>query len=107
MVHSYWITKNVYRIYSQSYRVKRKETLLVHCDLGIHTSFCIVLAYMMTKRRLRLRESVLHLQKIRRQLKLGRHTRLGLEAMERSLDSRKLRRLDGRLRKAPILAIKI
>ncbi len=22
MVHSYWITKNVYRIYSQSYRVK-------------------------------------------------------------------------------------
>lgn len=79
----------------------------MHCDLGIHTSFCIVLAYMMTKRRLRLRESVLHLQKIRRQLKLGRHTRLGLEAMERSLDSRKLRCLDGRLRKAPILAIKI
>jgi len=30
--------------------IERKETLLVHCDLGIHTSFCIVLAYMMTKR---------------------------------------------------------
>ena len=84
---------------------RHKETILVHCDLGVSTSYCIVLAYMITKRRLRLRESMVHLQSIRHQLRLNMHLKSGLGAMERSFDARKLRRLEDRLRKAPILAL--
>ena len=84
---------------------RQKGIILVHCDLGIRTSYCIVLAYMITKRRLRLKESMLHLRSIRHQMNLGIHLKLGLEAMERSLDVRKLRRLEDRLRKAPVLAM--
>ena len=85
--------------------IRRKDIVLVHCDLGVCTSYCIVLAYMISKRRLRLKESISHLRSIRHQLNLRRHLRLGLEAMERSLDARKLRRLEDRLRKAPVLAM--
>jgi len=60
---------------------------------------------MMTKRRLRFKDALHHLKSVRPQLKLDRHTKLGLEAMERSLDARKLRRLEDRLRKAPIMSI--
>jgi len=59
----------------------------------------------MTKHRLRLSESIQHLEVTRPQLRLDTEIRLGLEAMERSLDARKLRCLEDRLRKAPILAI--
>ena len=77
----------------------------MHCDLGVCTSYCIVLVYMMTKRRLRLKDSIAFLQSKRRQLRLDKPARLGLEAMERSLDARKLRRLEDRLRKAPVMAV--
>jgi hypothetical protein len=61
---------------------------------------------MMTKRRLRMKDSIAHLQTKRVQLKLNSVTKQGLEGMERSLDARKLRRLEDRLRKAPVMAIK-
>lgn len=86
--------------------IERKSTILVHCDLGVSTSYCVVLAYMMTKRRLRMKDSIAHLQTKRVQLKLNSVTKQGLEGMERSLDARKLRRLEDRLRKAPVMAIK-
>lgn len=60
---------------------------------------------MIAKRRLRLKESIIHVRSIRHQVSLNRHLRLGLEAMERALDARKLRRLEDRLRKAPVLAM--
>lgn len=60
---------------------------------------------MLTKRRLRLDSSLKHLGSIRPQLRLSSNLRLGLEAMERALDARKLRRLEDRLRKAPVLAL--
>ncbi len=85
---------------------RRKRVVLVHCDLGVCTSLCVVLAYMLTKRRLRLNSSLKHLEAIRPQLQLDIHLRRGLEAMERSLDARKLRRLEDRLRKAPVLALR-
>mmetsp|Transcript_11672 Transcript_11672/g.40071 ORF Transcript_11672/g.40071 Transcript_11672/m.40071 type:complete len:670 (-) Transcript_11672:71-2080(-) len=86
--------------------IERKRVVLVHCDLGVCTSLCVVLAYMLTKRRLRLNSSLKHLEAIRPQLQLDIHLRRGLEAMERSLDARKLRRLEDRLRKAPVLALR-
>ena len=85
--------------------LRRNNVLLVHCDLGTRTSYCVVLAYMMTKRRLRFKDALHHLKSVRPQLKLDKHTKFGLEAMERSLDARKLRRLEDRLRKAPIMSI--
>ncbi len=84
---------------------RHKEIILVHCDLGVCTSYCVVLAYMITKRRLRLRESMIHLESVRHQLCLNAHLKSGLEASERALDARKLRRLEDRLRKAPVLAM--
>ena len=48
---------------------------------------------------------MIHLESVRHQLCLNAHLKSGLEASERALDARKLRRLEDRLRKAPVLAM--
>lgn len=87
------------------YATKQNHTVLVHCDSGHCTSPCIVVAYLMIKHGLRLDESIRYVKKVRPAVSLNSRTRLGLETMERSLDARKLKCLEDRLRKAPVLAI--
>ena len=85
--------------------VERKRVVLVHCDTGTCVSYAVVLAYMLAHRRLRLKDSVEHLEQVRAQLALSLPMSLGLEDMQHSLDARKMRRLEDRLRKAPVMAI--
>ena len=54
--------------------VDAKRKLLLHCDTGISTSFCVLLVYMLTKRRVRLSAAIEHVQKIRKQCALTENT---------------------------------
>ncbi|KAJ8612453.1 hypothetical protein CTAYLR_006598 [Chrysophaeum taylorii] len=85
--------------------LKRERTVLVHCDLGETTSFAVVLAYMITKRRVRLKDAVARLAGIRRCLVLTPSFEAGLADLECEFDKRKLQRLEARLRDSPVLAL--
>ena len=75
------------------------------CDTGISTSFCVLLVYMLTKRRVRLSAAIEHVQKIRKQCALTEPLAAGLEEMQSEMDSRKLRRLEDRLRNSTVLSL--
>lgn len=85
--------------------VNRRRTVLVHCDLGQTASFAVVLAYMLTKRRVRLQDAKEHLMKARRELRLTPVLERGLEDLEEALDQRKVQRLNERLRHSAALAL--
>ena len=85
--------------------VDAKRKLLLHCDTGISTSFCVLLVYMLTKRRVRLSAAIEHVQKIRKQCALTEPLAAGLDEMQSEMDSRKLRRLEDRLRNSTVLSL--
>ena len=85
--------------------VDAKRKLLLHCDTGISTSFCVLLVYMLTKRRVRLSAAIEHVQKIRKQCALTEPLAAGLEEMQSEMDSRKMQRLNDRLRNSTVLSL--
>ena len=85
--------------------VDAKRKLLVHCDTGISASFCVLLVYMLTKRRVRLKQAIDHVIAIRRQVCLTEGLALGLEEMQAEMDGRKLKRLENRLRTSTIVSL--
>lgn len=87
--------------------VKRKRTVLVHCDLGVCPSFAVMLAYMVTKRGVRLDDAVSRFAQIRHELQLSPAVKAGLEDLQAALDKRKLERLDHRLKHSPLMMLHV
>jgi len=79
--------------------------LLVHCDTGISTSFAVVLAHMIVKRRTRVDDAVAEIKAIRRQVAIAPPLLMGLKALQGEIDERKIKRLEARLRKSDVLSI--
>lgn len=78
--------------------IDQNRKLLICCDRGISTSPTALIAYLLLKARYKVRTTLEHLQKIRREVKPSLSLMRGLEELEDSLSSKKLKRFDMRMK---------
>ena len=81
------------------------RTVLIHDDEGSNFATAFLAIWMCTRKRIRINDATKHLQEIRREGVLSAGMTKGLKKFQETLDTRKLKRLEERLRNSDVVSI--
>lgn len=85
--------------------VERGHKLLIHCDAGRSTSAAVYCAYLLTKKKVKVQESMARCRGIRQALDPTWSMTTGLQEMEDEMLRKKIDRLEKRLKKSAIVSL--
>ncbi|GMH71338.1 hypothetical protein TrRE_jg6651 [Triparma retinervis] len=85
--------------------VENGRTVLVHDDEGSNFATALLVIWMCTRKRVRVKDAVKYLAEIRREAVLSKGMARGVKKFQETLDTKKLKRLEQRLRNSDVVSI--